>query len=105
VKFKKGQSGNPGGRPKESHDVKMLARKYTAQAIERLAFWLASDNPKASVSAAAVLLDRGWGKATQPISGEAGAPAITRSSVSSSTLKVAPKISILQGNDGEHRLF
>jgi hypothetical protein len=29
-----------------------------------------SDNAKASVSACAVLLDRGWGKATQPIDGD-----------------------------------
>jgi len=75
--FQKGQSGNPGGRPKENDEVKRLARKHTKTAIERLAFWLKSDNAKASVSAAAVLLDRAWGKAVQPVSGDAGGPPIT----------------------------
>lgn len=65
--FKPGQSGNPGGRPKEDPEVKELARQHTAEAIERLAAWMRSDNPKASVSAAVQLLDRGWGRASQSI--------------------------------------
>lgn len=65
--FKKGQSGNPGGRPKDVGEVKDLARKHTKDAVERLVHWLHSDNPKASVSAASVLLDRGWGKAAQSV--------------------------------------
>ncbi len=63
--WKKGQSGNPGGRTKESKDVKELAKKHTKEAIERLVFWMRSDNAKASVSAANVLLDRGHGKPAQ----------------------------------------
>lgn len=59
--FEKGKSGNPGGRPKESHEVKELARQWTTTAIERLAYWLRSDNAKASVAAAQTLLDRGYG--------------------------------------------
>jgi len=34
--FKKGQSGNPGGRPKIVGEVKELARTHTAEAIETL---------------------------------------------------------------------
>lgn len=68
--FRKGKSGNPGGRPKEIHEVKELARQHTVEAVERLAFWMRSDNAKASVSAASVLLDRGHGKATQFIEQE-----------------------------------
>ena len=33
MKFQKGQSGNPGGRPKENDEVKTLARKYTKEAV------------------------------------------------------------------------
>lgn len=70
--FKKGQSGNPGGRPKENDEVKTLARKHTKSAIARLVFWMQSDNAKASVSASQALLDRGHGKPTQAISGPDG---------------------------------
>lgn len=65
--FVKGQSGNPSGRPKEDNEVKRLARSHSKAAIRRLAFWLKSDNPKASVAAAMALLDRGYGKAPQAI--------------------------------------
>lgn len=67
--FKKGQSGNPGGRPKENDEVKRLAREYTQESIERLVFWMRSDNPKASVGASISLLDRGYGKPAQMIHG------------------------------------
>lgn len=72
----KGQSGNPGGRPKEDAELRKLARAHTQEAIERLAFWLHSDNAKASVSAANALLDRGYGKPTQPISGDDDMPPV-----------------------------
>lgn len=65
--FKKGQSGNPGGRPKEDDEIKRLARTHGPDALKRLAWWLKSDNPKASVSAAQVLLDRGYGKPAQQV--------------------------------------
>jgi hypothetical protein len=63
--YRKGQSGNPGGRPKEVAEVRELARTHTEAAIARLAEWMASDDPRASVAASSALLDRGWGKATQ----------------------------------------
>ena len=34
--FKKGQSGNPGGRPKVVAEVKELARAHTGEAIKTL---------------------------------------------------------------------
>ena len=62
--FKKGKSGNPGGRPKEVAEVKALARAYTTTAIETLVKIAESDKAtdEARVSACVALLDRGWGK-------------------------------------------
>ena len=60
--FKKGQSGNPGGRPKENPELKDLARSYTQESVERLAYWMRSDDATASVKASTTLLERAWGK-------------------------------------------
>ena len=70
--FVKGQSGNPNGRPKELVEVRDLARQHTVDAINKLATWMKSDEARASVMASQILLDRGWGKAMQPVSGEDG---------------------------------
>jgi|SRR6185437_1338972 len=67
--FKKGQSGNPGGRPKQLGDVRDLARAYTAQAIANL-IKIAGDSKAphaARVAANNSILDRGWGKPAQEI--------------------------------------
>ncbi|KXV41820.1 DUF5681 domain-containing protein [Gluconobacter albidus] len=76
--FKKGQSGNPGGTPKDLREVIALARSHTVTAIEALAEIAGSPaSPEsARVSAANALLDRAWGKAkeTVEISGQDGAP-------------------------------
>ena len=68
--FQKGTSGNPGGRPRVLGDVQELARERSPEAINTLAAIM--DDPKAPqaarVAAANSLLDRGYGKPTQPIS-------------------------------------
>ena len=69
MKFQKGQSGNPGGRPKQSESLTLLAREYTDDALNTLIKIMEDkDAPKSSrVSAAQTILDRGWGKAPQTI--------------------------------------
>ena len=72
--FRAGQSGNPRGRPKSDFDIETLAKQHTAEAIAALLAALKS--PRERVHAAAVLLDRGWGKARQNISGDKDRPLI-----------------------------
>lgn len=76
--FQPGKSGNPSGRPKLPEDVKHvreLAREWTADAIESLVKVMrSSKSDSAKVAAINTLLDRGWGKAEQPITGFEGGP-------------------------------
>jgi Family of unknown function (DUF5681) len=80
--WERGQSGNPGGRPRKPatvearqviHDVKEAAKALTAKAIATLENVM--DDPKAPpaarVTAATIVLDRGWGRPTQSIEGKA----------------------------------
>lgn len=67
--FKPGQSGNPSGRPKIPGDVVELARTHTREAISTLAAIMSNAEapPASKIAAAAVLLDRGWGKPSQTV--------------------------------------
>jgi hypothetical protein len=59
-------------------EIRSLARGHTEAAINTLVGVMNSGEapPAARVSAATAILDRGWGKPTQPISGDDDAPAL-----------------------------
>ena len=63
--FRPGQSGNPGGRPKKNLDLAALAQKHAEKAVLTLAEVMMNEEapPSARVSAAAEILDRGFGRA------------------------------------------
>jgi hypothetical protein len=81
--FEKGISGNPRGRPPKSleereiaaqerkviADVKAAAKELTQDAIDTLKDAMKAPNAPwaARVAAAGHILDRGWGKPTQPV--------------------------------------
>ena len=67
-KFAPGQSGNPGGRPKDDHRVAELARSYTVEAIDTLVELMRDGkDERIRGTAAQALLDRGWGRAKMEV--------------------------------------
>ncbi len=84
--FKKGESGNPSGRPKivmaDGRSLRDLAREHTVAAVETLVRVMKDEEAPhaAQVQAASNILDRGWGKAAQAVelTGAEGGPVQTR---------------------------
>src|SRR6516162_8456026 len=66
-----------GGRPKGFAEVRELAREHTVAAIKKLvSIMTTGQSEQAQLRAANSLLDRGWGKPTQPIGGDYEAPPV-----------------------------
>ena len=81
--FVKGQSGNPGGRPKavmpDGRTLSEAAREHSPAALEVLV--KALTNPETALAAAKEILDRGFGRPAQSVelTGSEGGPvAITQ---------------------------
>lgn len=70
--FPPGQSGNPGGRPREDGHLRELCRAQTELAIVALVEILSDKAAPAAarVAAANAILDRGWGKPIQTLAGD-----------------------------------
>ena len=78
MRFEKGRSGNPGGRPKGDGEIRDLARQHTATALRALIeIAEQGQNESARVAAASAILDRGWGKPAVPVIRDDQPPVIT----------------------------
>ena len=66
-KFQPGQSGNPDGRPKKDKWLTELAQAYGPEALDTLVQHMRSEKPEVAIKAAALLIERGFGKARQSV--------------------------------------
>lgn len=71
-KFIKGKSGNPNGRPKVPEDIKKMLKEATPDAARLLIKTVNNENAGMNfrIDAAKEILNRVYGKATQPIDGD-----------------------------------
>lgn len=65
TRWQKGQSGNPGGRPKTPEYLKDRIRNLSDKAVDAHEQALGSNDDRVKIQAAQILLDRGFGRATQ----------------------------------------
>ena len=71
-RWKKGESGNPAGRPKRNREITLYISEKTDEGralVDQLCEMAVSSkvNPRDRIRAIEMLLDRGFGKAVQPI--------------------------------------
>ena len=75
-RFKKGVSGNPSGRPKKSkaqYDLEAACKQSTPEALDViLKIMRRNDMPKLQLDAAKYVVDRGYGKPRQEVTGKDG---------------------------------
>jgi hypothetical protein len=100
-RWKKGESGNPSGRPAVVAEIRDLARAATAAMFDVLVS-IAKDrkaSPSARVAAASVILDRAWGRPAQDMNLNGGA-GVTLLQLVNASLALGDQRSVTAPMDG-----
>lgn len=63
--WKKGESGNPSGRPKVAWQVKQCAKENSEAAMRKIVALMENEDPRVALAAAIHVLDRAYGKPEQ----------------------------------------
>lgn len=96
--FVKGQSGNPGGRKLDSKTLELrdLARKGTRSALATILTIMRNKDNNAGVrlTAAGMILDRGHGKAIQPVANPDLTPLDFNNMETDDLLKLSARVSM-----------
>ena len=61
-RFQRGESGNPGGRPKLPAEIKEIARANTEKAFARIAELIDSSDERVALAASEAILNRAYGR-------------------------------------------
>jgi hypothetical protein len=88
--WKRGESGNPNGKPKAFADMQKLARSHSTEAIEKLVSIMRGKAANQAIRAAEILLDRAWGRVPFAVAGEGG----------EGPVKIAYEVSWKHSDDG-----
>jgi hypothetical protein len=67
MKWEKGMSGNPGGRPKLELSIRELAQENSVEALETLVHVMRTGRRGEQIVAANAILDRAYGRPTQSV--------------------------------------
>jgi hypothetical protein len=71
--FRKGQSGNPSGRPKDHTAIIRLARLHSLEAMETAVDIMRNKkHPRLALQAAELILDRAYGRVPHAVTGPGG---------------------------------
>ena len=99
--FKPGQSGNPGGVPKQRKDIGDKALREADNALKRVVELLASTDEKIAMAAAREILDRGVGKPAQVHQGDEEQPIVVEHRITEAQKAFVDRVARLADRDRE----
>lgn len=105
ILFKKGQSGNPAGRPKktlEAVEAEKVCRGLAQESFAKLRELLDSDNEMVRLKAIGMILDRAYGKPKQAVDGQIEVSNTAKPAITVVFPDITAKTEKITGNEQEN---